>query len=532
MRSELKEKLIKLKSIEPYYFYFFLLLNLIPVLSFKFFPTVDGPAHLYNSNLIAELLKNPGSSLHDFFVFKDTINPNWFGHFTLSLFVFVFPGFIAEKLVLLIYLIGFPVSIRHLFRTLAIEDKYLLYMIFPFTYSFLFYYGFYNFNIGLVLFVFGVSFWLKYLNNLNIRKVIVLFLFSSLICLFHLFIFAIFLLVVFLINIQHVFFIKTDDKPAINNYGKHVMLQFIPLSFGLLILAEYILFSQAKNTLSVYLPLMDIVTQLYNIMPAEGINYGKAAVFIKWIFFILTAFMVYFLIAKIYYNRIKTKYPLRNKIWLFATLIMLILIFIIPDSIGPIGFFTSRLILFFFIFLIIWLASQNVASWFKVLVFLIINYINFALILHNYLSVSRGCELAEEIHSVSRTIEPYSTVLPIINSDNFIYGHISNYLGADKPMIILENYEAYLDHFPLKWNPKKISGSLFENLLAGNNFNDWVSSITQENIINYVFVLNDQHETLNNAYSEMINKSLKSNYNLLYTGTDGTIKLFRKKNNP
>ena len=72
--NKIFEQLRKLSHIEPYYFYFFLLINLIPVLSFKFFPTVDGPAHLYNSNLIVELLKNPESTINDFFAFNHNIN--------------------------------------------------------------------------------------------------------------------------------------------------------------------------------------------------------------------------------------------------------------------------------------------------------------------------------------------------------------------------------------------------------------------------------------------------------------------------
>jgi hypothetical protein len=223
--NKLFERLRKLGDIEPYYFYFFLLINLIPVLSFKFFPTVDGPAHLYNANLIVELLKNPNSTISNFFAFNDNINPNWSGHFLLSVFVSFLPGFIAEKIVLLIYLIGFPISFRYLFNVLLIKDKYLIYLIFPFTYSFLFYYGFYNFNIGLIFFFYGISFWIKYQNNLSLRNIIILLLFSSLIWLSHLFIFVLYLIVIFLINIQYFIQVKSYDILSIKIYFKNIILQ-------------------------------------------------------------------------------------------------------------------------------------------------------------------------------------------------------------------------------------------------------------------------------------------------------------------
>jgi hypothetical protein len=263
-------------------------------------------------------------------------------------------------------------------------------------------------------------------------------------------------------------------------------------------------------------------------MPAEGINYGKADVFTKWIFFVFTGFVIYFILVKLYAVLHRKKYILKNKIWLIITLITFLLIFILPDSKGkPIGLLTARLILFFFIFLIIWIAIQDVPSWLKVMVFCIINYINYALIVHNYLSVSKGCRLAEEIHSVSNYIEPNSIVLPILNSDNFLYGHISNYMSFDKPMIILEDYEAYLDHFPLQWNSKTISKELYNNLMEGNAFKDWTTTVNNYPMIKYVFVLDDKNQQ-SNISGELFYESLQPNYTLVYSCIDGNVKLFRK----
>jgi hypothetical protein len=525
---KINKKLFKLNKIEPYYFYFFILLNLIPVLSFKYFPTVDGPAHLYNSNLIVELLKDCKSPLSNYFVFNNIINPNCFGHFLLSLFASFLPGFISEKIVLLIYLIGLPLSLRHLFKTLSIESKYLIYLIFPFTYSFLFYYGFYNFNLGLIFFIFGISYWIKYQNNLNLQKVLVLAIFSTLICLSHLFVFGLFLIVTFLFNIQHLLLIKKYDKPVFVNSFKSMLLQLLALSFGLILMLKYMLTKHPENSQSVYLSFMDIFISLKYIMPAKGINYSELGILTKLLLYVFIAFIPYFSFFIFYNFIIKGKFILKNKIWLFTAVITLLLIFILPDYKGTIGFISSRLMLFFFIFLIIWLASQDVALWFRISVFLIVNYVNFSLVLHNYHSVSKGCELAEEIHDVSRFIEPNTTVLPILNSSNFIYGHISNYLGSDKPIIILENYEASLDHFPLKWNYKKIPKLMFGNIPGDNGCISWVSSNNKERIIDYVIIINDEHQKISNSCNEKINNSLSNGYELLYKRDDGVITIFKK----
>jgi len=295
-------------------------------------------------------------------------------------------------------------------------------------------------------------------------------------------------------------------------------------------MAKYMLFSSGFSSPSVYLSAGDIITFLDGIMPAKGINYGKAAVFTKWIFYVLTAYSIYLVVAWIYFVLHKKKFLFRNKVWLVVALLLLLLTFILPDSKGEaVGFITARCISFFFLFLIIWLACQDVALWFKVIIFIIVNYINFALVLHNFRSVSKGCQLADEIHATAQYIEPYSVILPLLSSDNFLYGHISNYMGADKPIVILENYEAFLNHFPLKWNREKISGSLLDNLPLADHNQDWEISANQEKLIDYVMILNDNHHRAVNPFEKIINNSLNPNYNLIFTNPAGTIFLFRKK---
>jgi hypothetical protein len=519
----------KLNRIEPYYFYLFIVINLIPVLAFKLFPTVDGPAHLYNSKLIVELIKDSNGTLNDFFYFNNSINPNWFGHFLLSLFISIFPYFVAEKIVLLFYLIGIPVSIRFLFKTLSIENKYLLYLVFPFTYSFLFYYGFYNFNIGLVLFFWGLGLWIKYINNLTIKKGLILALFSTLICLSHLFVFVMFLMVILFVNISHILTRKLFYKSDIKVISKLFLFQGIALSLGLIITTMYFLNSPIQDLPSKYIPFHDILTLLIKISPAKGINYGRANIFTQWIFYIIVAFILYFLSFKLYALIKNREYKLKNPLWLLISLATLILVFIIPDSKGAaVGFNTHRFILFFFLFLIIWLASQKVNIWFKVFVFTIITYINFAFVLHNKKSISNNCKIANELIIASNNLTPNSTVLPIINSDNFIFSHISNYLGVNKPMIILENYEASLNHFPLKWNHAEMPQLLFGNIKTGSICVNWVSSNNEKKAIDYVFILNDKENILDANCNQKINSCLNSYYKLWYEGTYDNIKIFKK----
>ena len=78
------------------------------------------------------------------------------------------------------------------------------------------------------------------------------------------------------------------------------------------------------------------------------------------------------------------------------------------------------------------------------------------------LQVSAG---AADYLTAEKYINPYSVVLPldfspsgndehghIIADGNFVYSHASEYMGLKKPLIILDNYEANMGYFPLRWN--------------------------------------------------------------------------------
>ena len=75
--------------------------NLSPIFIGRFFPTLDGPSHLYNSNLIVNLLFN-SEGLTPFYAFNPELVPNWSGHFILVLFSSILPSYMAEKILLLI----------------------------------------------------------------------------------------------------------------------------------------------------------------------------------------------------------------------------------------------------------------------------------------------------------------------------------------------------------------------------------------------------------------------------------------------
>ncbi len=520
-------------------------LNLIPILSSKFFPTLDGPAHLYNSQLIKTLLFEKNGLLNNFFIFNLEPVPNWTGHLVLATFSLFFPAFVAEKVLLLFYMIGLPLSFRALIKTVSTNNILFSYLIFPFTYSSIFFLGFYNFSIALVLVLFTLNFWIKNEQNITtIKNTLKLFSLIILIYFSHIFIFAILL---FLIGIYT--FIKFTLQLAENpNNIKQIFFDSVKKSGIILVssiiplfLFSYYVISRKPSGNYTFLSNDVLLNWIKNIRPIIALN-SSEEVYTKKIFYLILSIFIIAVYNRI--NSIKINYALtfRDKLfsvvkqiftisefWLVSTIFILVLYFKLPDSDGNAGYVSVRLGLLFFLFLIIWLSTQKFPTWFGLFIVGIVLYLNFS---RNefYSNATKDLNhVALQCNEASKYILPYSVVLPLNFSDNWLHGHFSNYIGIDKPMVILENYECELNYFPIKWNDKSIPNLLLGNITRFDQLNclKWRSNAKNTSTkIEYVFVLGNMDARMDSC-NQKIKHIINENYNLIYHAE--SCKLFRAK---
>jgi hypothetical protein len=127
---------------------------------------------------------------------------------------------------------------------------------------------------------------------------------------------------------------------------------------------------------------------------------------------------------------------------------MLVLYLLLPNAI----LLTERLILFFFLFLITWLALLKYPKWLHVAALVVLPL--FHLLFTGMYYKTLG-ELSDEIvlmKEATRDVKPGSLLLTLNYKDNWLHAHTSGYAGTDQPVVILENYEAGLAWFPVRWN--------------------------------------------------------------------------------
>jgi len=500
-----------------------IVLNLVPVFETTFVPTLDGPAHLYNANLIKEFWFGDNEFLPTYYFLNSQTVPNWAGHFILVFFKIFLPAAFAEKALLLIYFIGLPLAFRSLIKAISLNGAGLSYLIFPFLYSAVFAMGFYNFSLALILLFFTLSFWLRNNENLgNIHTLLSLFGLVTATYFSHLFVFV---LLLFLIGLhilwngfRELLEKETDNKLAFQDGSKKaarlILASFVPL----ILLGLYFINRRSLGNNDYLLP-TELWNSLVNMDSLIAYDRNAEQMYTRKIFY-LFAGLTLFVFGKWIYRKFRKKERLscaQSSFWGFATLIILLLYFTLPDSDEMAGFLSVRLSMLFYLFLTIWLSTQKIPKWISLPV------MSFAVLFTYQLNVFYKKQLigldliATECLQASKSVKENSLVLPINRFDNWLLKHFSNYLGIEKPMVVLDNYEASTDYFPILWNEKTLPKIRLGDE-DGTNFPCLYWKSNEKNQIkkaDYVFVLGNLDDKKDKC-NQLIREEIRDKYDLIF----------------
>jgi hypothetical protein len=518
---------------EPYIFYSVLAINLVLLIITKFYPSMDGPFHLYNSNLICHLIKGDCPSLNNFYIFNKYLIPNWSSHIILSTFNFILPAWMAEKILLIVYLIGLTVSFRLLLKKLCPDNISLSIFIFPFAHSFLFHLGFYNYTLSFICLFFTLYFWFSTKDEHNIRKHIILFILITLTYFTSILTYCFLGLCLGLLTITSLIIEYLENRSVsilINSIFKKLLLLFIVSLPSILCFAVFYKTTIFFSTESRY-SFNELIKWLNDVRPLIVYNYvGEEKITQQFlhIIIVIVSISIYLRFrdnpSKDFSSKIN-----RNDIFLLPVLVALILFFIIPNG-ADAGMMSDRYCLMFYMLFIVWIVTLVIPKKVsQIIVFLIIIF-HFGLLFKQFNGSIRNLnEDAKIVSKVSDRIEAGSVVLPVNISENWIEPHFSNYLGIEKPLVILENCEASVGWFPLKWNFAKLPKVLLGDKTSVSG-QQWVNNTSSTTIkqIDYVFLLGNTAMIDDPQWNEL-KETLSAYYNLIYFTDNKYIELYRKK---
>lgn len=510
-----------LGNIEEILFFLITVLNACPLFVGKFIPSGDGAAHLYNSNIINQLLFGKKDFFSEFFIFNPFPVPNWTGHFILSLFNLFLPAFMAEKILIGFYLFGLPYSFRAVIRSFNSENMLLSYLIFPFVYSYVFLLGMYNFSIAIVFMFITISYYIRNKTDLfNIKNVLVLFVLFMLTYFSHLLIFIILIITIGFLFISDILVginLKNISwKLTVHNALAIVLASIIPL-----VLAFIYFYSHHKVDNGIFLDKSELIAMLKNLRSIIVYSFPVEETYTTKIVYVIGALLLIIVFKRInmFVHKLfnDTKQLLKNikssvfqiDVVLIISIILLVLYFTLPDSDGSAGYVSVRLALLFFIFISLWIALNKIPKWLATVCVLIVISLNFMLVSYYSNVIKNMNTIANQCVKTSEFIKDTSIVLPLYYFDHWLTYHFSNYLAIDKPIVVLENYESRNSYFPLRWNNYSTKGKQFLDENACNTLHKYY------NLIDYVFILGDISQQ-NDSCSIQISRLLKENYIIIH----------------
>jgi hypothetical protein len=461
-KISMRKKLImkQFKNYENLFFYCLLIIGLAPLFTQKYFVTLDGPAHLYNGVLIKSLLQGNYPEINHVFQFNTFPVPNWIGHFLFAFFSLFLPDYLTEKMVLFLYLFITPFIFRKLVLFLAPENKTFSYLMILFVHNYLFYLGFFNLSFGILAMFLTLYYYYKHREEISVRNVpilsglMLLTYFSHLLPLMIL----LFILIILPFGMTKVQWtsegiVISNIKPVFKNLIR-ILLAALP---ALILTAIYLIKIDSVEDVT-RTKLTEIFPWILYIKPLLTLKVGfpwKTYTLVLFLLFIVLAITALLTWIKTSTEKNDDRLIFKGRLrcdpifWLTFSIGFLLLFLILPNT----NLLSERLIFFFYLFFILGLALLHYPKWIHYTALMIILVIHFSFTIKSIKLLGSFSSDVELLKEATNEIEPESLILTINNNDNWRYMHISGYIGSDRPMAVLENYEAGLQWFPLKWNP-------------------------------------------------------------------------------
>lgn len=514
--------------IEPYVFLAVLFISVFPVITSTYFTTLDGPAHLYNARLLNEYASNPVISTY--YSLNRLPSPNFFGHWSLFFLNLLFSSAISEKLLILFYFISFPLSFRYFVKCYSPQNTFFSIIAIPLSHSCLMYMGFYNFSISYTFLFLGMGFYYAYLyrkETVSLFHYSILFVLVSLTYLSGVLSFAYLLAILGMHELHHMFttYKASTKQRMVSRLCKLVFL-VLPACTCLVLFYKKAEFASddAPNNIKELFSFLSYFKSLVVYAVASDKLYTT-------ILLGVIVFLAGYILLK-YRMPFRTflQHHVTSLLFLFITLLALISYFLIPDG-SSAGMMTDRLCNLFFISLVLWIGSQKDIRLPKFVSIAIIIAHFFLLNIHS--KEQKGLDkIAVNIARSAEHIEKNSVVLPVnvLQKWLFITMHFPNYLGTEKPLILLDNYEAGMPWFPLGWN-RETMPTLTLNKKDHIDNVSWPESKNHKQVtkeIDYVYVLGEINDLSEDQWRDL-KLNLDSAYVNCYLDTENKIAIYKHK---
>ncbi len=523
--------------LEPILFGSLLILHMVPVWTLPFLPTQDGPGH----QAVASVLRHYGDPdaglLREYYELNREAVPNWLIFFLLGPGLRFLSVALAEKVLLSLYVLLLPLSVRFALRSVDRRAAWLSLLIFPFLYNFMFNMGFFNFCFSLAAFFFAVGYYLRRPEEMGLARTGGLALLVLLVYFCHPVTLVVTVAALLTLAGWRAFLDRRRGlRPSARRWLLAPVLACLPALF---LMASFVGARTGARVAALTLwAKLKHLAGLYSLASMTRWTIPLAAL-VALLFFALTLVCL----------RLRGHRPLQPADGLFAVAAVLLAIYLAaPNDLSGGGFITHRLNLFPFLALLLWFATfQLPEAWKKaflsaaaVLAFAFLGA--FAPV---YAALDEGLE---EIAAAGNLIAPGHTFLflsyahwgegfdgkPLsFRTEPFV--HAGSYIAARRRLVDLSLYEANEDYFPIYYRPQRNPYRHLATVPAG------IETVPprvdlpgyesrRHGRVDYVMIWGPRGSGHREA-AEIL-RQLRADYDLLHVSPDGRVKLFRLREIP
>ena len=152
-----------------------LVMHVLPMWIFKYFPTQDGSSHIYNAYVLKEYHKHENYKIREVFKLNLTVFPNWAAHAIITSLMYVFPPIVCEKILLSICIVALPLSLFYFLNAVDRGKTLFGFLGFIYAYNYLLHMGFYSFTLSMPMFFFTLGYWWKHKDQMRLPRLGILY---------------------------------------------------------------------------------------------------------------------------------------------------------------------------------------------------------------------------------------------------------------------------------------------------------------------------------------------------------------------
>lgn len=256
------------------------------------------------------------------------------------------------------------------------------------------------------------------------------------------------------------------------------------------------------------------------------------------------AFALLCLAPVIYRRATRGSAPRRGDLLALNFCTLLVFYLFGPSQTAGASMVSERLLILVFIFFFLWLATQPFA--FKKSLFVIVPLFTLGFIALRHRALVQSSSMVTEILSMTPYIAENATVIPLsydhhgkdtsgekISTQNWFFVHAADYLGTEKDLVLLGNYEANTGYFPLNWKP---ACNPFVYLDHGRGIEGTPPQIDIEHYekkssrtVDYVMLLFPPEGAGSDGIQPLKGQDLEDDFDFVANSVSGRVMLFKRK---